>query len=123
MKTIVVVITVFLFSLLSAACSNKPCREVNTSNIPDHILKNQGQGVVKVYKYDGTKQCGQGVEISLESMSKQLKGIKILSMSKKNDGQMRIQVCGAATGYANVYEISEKDLKKAQSYGFQVWGF
>jgi hypothetical protein len=108
---------------LVAACSNKPCHEVNTDGIPENILKSQGPSKVSIYKYDGTKQCGQGQEISLDAMSKQLRDIKIISMTKKHDGQMRIQVCGAATGYANVYEISEKDLKKAKTYGFQLWGF
>jgi hypothetical protein len=34
---------------------------------------------------------------------------------------MRIQVCGAATGYSNVYEIDQKDLEKALKLGFRKW--
>lgn len=83
-----------------------------------------GPSSVHVYKYDNSRQCGQGSKaISLEEMAKQLKNIKIISQSKKNDGMMRIQMCGAPTGEANVYEIDQKDLKKAVKLGFREWKY
>ena len=119
MKHIIAITLLTLF----CACSTTPCRAVRTDGVPESILKNDAQKNVLVYKYDGTKQCNQGLEISLDAMSRELRDIKIISMSKKNDGQLRMQVCGAQTGAANVYEISEKDFKKAKSYGFSLWTF
>lgn len=112
-----------VFLILLASCTNKPCREVNTEGVPAEFLKPNQKISVFVYKYDGSKQCNQGQEISLEAMSKQLTNIQILSMEKRNDGMMRIQVCGAATGEANVYEIHHEDLQKAKESGFQEWKF
>ncbi len=107
----------------TTGCSSKPCREVSMKDVPEEIKNPTAKKVSHVYKYDGTKQCGEGKEISLEAMSKQLENIKILSMSKKNDGMMRIQVCGAPTGQANVYEIETDNLVKAKKLGFQEWKF
>ena len=78
---------------------------------------------VFVFKYDGSKQCGVGKAIPLKVMAKQLKGIKIFSKENKMDGLMHSQVCGAATGRANVYEISKDDLEKAQAKGFEEWTY
>jgi hypothetical protein len=120
MKRIFILFASFFFI---AACSNKPCREVNMTGVPESIQATSSNKNILVYKYDGSKQCGEGKEITLDAMSRQLQDIKIVSMSKKHDGMMRIQVCGAPTGHANVYEISDKDLNKAKSYGFQLWKF
>jgi hypothetical protein len=54
-------------------------------------------------------------------MQKDLGGIQVFSSENKHDGMMRIQVCGAPTGYANVYEIDEKDLEAALKAGFKKW--
>ncbi|MBC7754600.1 MAG: hypothetical protein H7Z71_10210 [Moraxellaceae bacterium] len=54
-------------------------------------------------------------------MQKELKEIAVFSSMNQNDGMMRIQVCGSATGNYNVYEILESDLEKAQTYGFKLW--
>jgi hypothetical protein len=80
-----------------------------------------GQLRVKVYKADGSLQCGMGKKITLEDMEKELKGIQVFSRSNQNDGLMRIQVCGAPTGQSNVYEISRSDLEKALKAGFKEW--
>lgn len=80
-------------------------------------------GSIRVYKYDNSRQCGQGKTIALEEMAKQLKNIKVLSQEKKNDGMMRIQMCGAPSGVANVYEIDQKDMKKAIKLGFREWKY
>ena len=76
---------------------------------------------VKVYKADGTLQCGQGKKISISDMQKDLKDIKVYSSENKNDGMMRIQLCGSPTGNANVYEIDRKDLEAALKLGFKEW--
>jgi hypothetical protein len=76
---------------------------------------------IKIYKYDGSRQCGQGTLMGLEAMAKELKGIAIFSQENKNDGMMRIQMCGAPTGNANIYEINVSDMKKAFKKGFREW--
>lgn len=87
---------------------------------PDEIT---GSRHVKVFRYDGSLQCGQGKALAVDAMAKELKGLEIFSKEKKKDGLMHIQVCGAATGTANVYEISEADLTKAEKLGFKKWTF
>lgn len=78
---------------------------------------------VFVYKYDNSVQCQAGKGVSLEKMAVELKGIPILSQKKKPDGLMHIQVCGSATGMANVYEIPLVQLKAAEMLGFKKWSF
>ena len=43
---------------------------------------------IMVYKHDGTLQCGQGKEITLKEMSKQLTaaGVTIIAQKKSDDG-------------------------------------
>ena len=115
----ITIMSIFVF----AACSTKPCREVNMAGVPENIQTTNTTKNILVYKYDGTKQCGEGQETTLDAMSRQLRDIKIISMSKKHDGMMRIQVCGAPTGHANVYEILDTDASKAKNYGFLPWKF
>lgn len=74
-----------------------------------------------VHKPDGSLQCNQGSPISVEEMKKDLKDIPVYSSRKQNDGQMRIQVCGAPTGMSNVYEIDRAQLQKAIELGFEEW--
>lgn len=129
----------FLFGFL-VACQNTPCREIQhqkenqknqTSKATDpnsedtNVTPATGAGMLKVrvYKPDGSLQCGMGKKIALEVMEKELKGITIYSRSNRNDGLMRIQVCGAPTGNSNVYEISRNDLEKALKQGFKEWTF
>jgi hypothetical protein len=76
---------------------------------------------VKVYKADGSLQCGQGKAIKPDDMAKDLKDIKVFSSYNKNDGMMRIQLCGSPTGNCNVYEISRADLDAALKLGFKEW--
>ena len=78
---------------------------------------------VFVYKYDNSVQCQSGKGTPLDKMALELKGIPILSQKKKPDGLMHIQVCGSATGMANVYEIPAAQLKAAESRGFKKWSF
>lgn len=78
---------------------------------------------VFIFKYDGSLQCKMGKPIDVDVMAKELKGITIYSSQKKPDGLMHIQVCGSATGIANVYEIPASSLKAAEGKGFKKWSF
>lgn len=80
-------------------------------------------GKVKVYKADGSLQCGMGKGIPVSEMAKELEGFKIYSSENKSDGMMRIQVCGSPTGQCNVFEIDRTQLDKALSKGFREWTF
>lgn len=110
------------------ACSHGNCRSqkngemtAKTSEVP--VVASSTTDRVKVYKSDGSLQCGQGKQIPLAEMQKQLKGIVVHSSTNKNDGLMRIQVCGSPTGNHNVYEIDRKDLEAALKAGFKEWTF
>ena len=113
--------------LALTACSNHPCkieeRETNSVNIREKgsTVKKDLTSRVFVYKTDGSLQCGQGSKVDLNVMQRELGGIQVLSSENKHDGMMRIQVCGAPTGYANVYEIDVKDLEAALKAGFKKW--
>jgi hypothetical protein len=110
-----------------SSCANKPCKieerkeiamtgnEKTSSQIKDLSKR------VFVYKNDGSVQCENGGKIPLDVMKKDLGSIEVFSSSNKHDGMMRIQVCGAPTGYCNVYEIDEKDLDSALKAGFKKW--
>lgn len=76
---------------------------------------------VFVFKPDGSRQCGQGEKIETVAMKRELGSINIYSMDNKHDGMMRPQVCGAPTGYSNVYEINLNDLDAALKLGFKKW--
>jgi hypothetical protein len=137
-----VVLSFFTLGTL-LGCQNKPCREIEAEKMAEKRAQNpnlipaevKGDGTfsktptptaalglkVKVYKADGSLQCGMGTKIALETMEKQLKGIKVFSRTNKNDGLMRIQVCGAPTGQSNVYEINRTDLERALKAGFKEW--
>ncbi len=124
-----------LFTVFSQiACQSGHCRKIDKSLPPvvtpeqmddkgHNLKKNEKEKRVFVYKYDGSLQCGQGRKIPLKEMAGQLDGIRIYSMENKGDGLMHIQVCGSATGYANVYEISVKNKAAAIEAGFKVWEF
>lgn len=121
------VLLFFAALLITASCSHQPCaiteradakmtgNEKTTSQLKDLSQR------VFVYKPDGTLQCGQGQKIPLDTMKKELGDIEVYSSETKNDGMMRIQVCGAPTGMNNVYEINQKDLEKALKLGFKKW--
>lgn len=81
------------------------------------------QDRIKVYKYDGSLQCGQGKATSVADMAKELKGLQIFSSASKPDNLMRTMVCGSPTGQANVYEIEKTKLAEAKKRGFKEWTF
>lgn len=76
---------------------------------------------VRVFKDNGSLQCGQGKSIDPATMAKELKDIRVYKTSMENDGKMRIQKCGAPTGNVNIFEIDKSNLNQALSYGFTEW--
>ena len=76
---------------------------------------------ITVYKPDGTLQCGQGDEISLRDMAKDLRraGVGVLTSTKGHDGRFRTTMCGASTGNINIFEIRVDDYSKATELGFR----
>jgi hypothetical protein len=125
---------ILIFSIIG--CANKNCRDVRLEEaaasgkpiVPPEISKEKDPMTktakadrVRVYKPDGTLQCGMGEQIPIEVMHKQLEKIKVHRAFSKNDGMMRTQVCGSPTGNSHVYEIDRKDLSAAQKFGFKEW--
>ena len=113
--------------LFLVGCTSHPCKIEERRDVAANVVE-KGSSVKKdltsrvfVYKADGSLQCGQGSKIELSTMRKELGSIEVFSSENKHDGMMRIQVCGAATGYANVYEINQKDLEAALKVGFKKW--
>jgi hypothetical protein len=142
MKNKLVFFSLAAFIATGLGCQDRPCREIQAEKMAkkESAQKNQpvaaaststsagataaagaGDLKVKVYKADGSLQCGMGNKIPLETMEKDLAGIKVYNRYNMNDGLMRIQVCGAPTGQSNVYEISRSDLEKALKAGFKEW--
>lgn len=118
-------LSVFFLSCLFIGCAAGNCRIQKggpvTSNTPPAI-KTAGPDRMKVYKEDGSLQCGMGKVIPLTEMQKDLGSLRIhSSVASKNDGQMRIQVCGAPTGNCHIFEIDRSDLAAAQKAGFKEW--
>lgn len=115
-----------LFSAMMA-CSSHPCKIeertdiVMTGNEKVSTAKKDLTQRTFVYKADGSLQCGQGEKIDLASMRKELGSIEVYSSENKHDGMMRIQVCGAPTGYSHVFEINKTDLEAALKLGFKKW--
>ena len=110
-----------------SACSSHSCKIEERTDIAmtgnekvSSAMKDLTQRVF-IYKPDGSLQCGQGEKIELNIMKKELGKIEIFNSENKNDGMMRIQVCGAPTGFNNVYEINQSDLETAIKLGFKKW--
>ena len=110
-----------------SACSSHSCKIEERTDIVmtgnekvSTAMKDLTQRVF-IYKPDGSLQCGQGEKIELNIMKKELGKIEIFNSENKNDGMMRIQVCGAPTGFNNVYEINQSDLETAIKLGFKKW--
>ena len=122
-KLIQIMALVFVF----AGCASKPCKieerkdVVMSGNEKTSSQKKDLSTRVFVYKNDGSVQCETTGKISVDTMKKELGGIEVFSSASKHDGMMRIQVCGAPTGFCNVYEIDEKDLDAALKAGFKKW--
>lgn len=116
------ILSLVIFPLvLLEACTSTHCRLKEIEQLQSKQEKKPKS--VKVYRYDGTLQCGMGKRIPIEEIQKELKDISIISNMHINDGLMRIQLCGSPTGDANVFEIAESDLEKAKTLGFREWTF
>lgn len=122
-----------LFGFFVMGCSHPNCanqvRHRNTSSedvlkladeknsqVPFHLR-------VRIYKPDGTLQCGQGKKLKIETVEAELKGITVFERAEKNDGMMRTQVCGSPTGNSLVFEIPKDKLSEALKKGFKQWTF
>lgn len=117
-----------LFAMICFGCADGNCRsQAKPSAEAKAVTTDQASktstDTVKIYKYDGSLQCGQGKAIAIADMQKELNGISVHSSESKNDGLMRTQVCGSATGKANVYEIDRAQLTEAKKRGFKEWTF
>ena len=122
------VIALGMLSLFLVGCASGHCR--GQENLTEAAklkwqdaeeLKEQQNKRVKIYKPDGSLQCGMGQALSPKSMSKQLSGVTVFAMKSQQDGFMHIQACGTPTGQINVFEISLADLEKASKAGFKEW--
>ena len=108
-------------------CSNTPCKiEERPAEKIQGIEKTMTSDKdltqrVRIFKPDGSLQCGQGKKTDLSVMAKELQNIQIFSSENKHDGLMRIQLCGHPTGTCNVFEILQADLEKAEKLGFKKW--
>ncbi len=109
------------------ACSTGHCRRDSKEVLkkldpkPPAGYEQENLGSLRVGKADGSQQCGMRAGRSLDDMAKEeLQGVEIISSEKRNDGLMRIQSCGAATGMLNTYKIRHQDLIRAQKAGFTV---
>ena len=73
----------------------------------------------KVYKYDGSVQCGSA-GTSVEDMARELTdhGIDVLCGQKGGDGHAYCAACGCGTGSINVYVIHPQNLADAEGLGF-----
>lgn len=112
-----------VLGLLLLSCSSTNCRLQDVEKMKKEREQVTTQPTAKVYKYDGSLQCGMGKGIPLEDAKAELKGLKILNSYHRNDGLMRIQLCGSPTGEANVFEIPKEELPKALAIGFREWTF
>ena len=115
------------FTNLLTGCSLKQCKiedRVVAKNEKEPTSMSAKKDLTKhvyVYKADGSLQCGQGQKTAPQVMAAELAPIQVYSSETKNDGLMRIQVCGHPTGYCNVFEIPEDDLEQALKLGFKKW--
>ncbi len=111
-------------------CTSGNCRSYRTESLDEKTIAAQTAQVsagtqtrTKVFKYDGSKQCGTGKAITITDMQKDLGTIVVYSSENKADGLMHMQVCGSNTGRANVYEIDQSNLDEAKKRGFKEWTF
>ena len=146
MSTKICFLVASVFCLLTAACAQGNCRsQTSSSNASPNAAPTTAAGGaspatltaaqaevqtnntsnpqdrIRVFKYDGSLQCGMGAAIPLATMAKDLGDIKTFSSVNKSDGLMHMQMCGSPTGKANVYEIDSSQLPAAKKAGFREW--
>lgn len=89
--------------------------------------KNTASSRIWVFMKDGSKSCGAESPDEVVSIEKARgvltkAGVQVFDAKKGQDGKLHVQMCGADTGSQNQLLIEEKDLKKAQSLGFEKSG-
>lgn len=106
--------------------SGSALKDGANSSHPDAVSQSQDSAEtrgstlrVRVYKPDGSRQCAQAKGQSVETMERELAGIRVYSREKRKDGLMHIQVCGSPTGVVNLFEIDSTNLKQAEERGFK----
>ncbi len=81
---------------------------------------------VWVTRPDGSLQCDEkkaGIEESRLARAKtelEKAGVEVIASKRRNDGKMRAQMCGMATGDETSFQISATDLPKAKTLGFEL---
>jgi len=117
---------VFVLGVALVGCASGHCRGSDSVAEASKLKWNDEAAMKKkraervfVFRPDGSLQCGMGQALKPDVMATQLKDIQIFSMDNRNDGLMRMQVCGSPTGRINVYEISALDLEKATKADFK----
>lgn len=99
------------FSVAFAGAGKKPSAERTDS--------------VWISRPDGSLQCDEKPgtapidPVTAARAVLEKSGVKILEGQKRNDGAMRAQVCGIATGNETTFLIPRSDLSKAKSLGFE----
>lgn len=82
------------------------------------------KATVWITRPDGSLQCDAQIEgtaadpVVKAKAELEKKGVKVLEAKKRNDGLMRAQACGIATGNETAFLISTQDLAKAKALGF-----
>ena len=122
------VLSLFVVAGFVISCAQGNCRqnrkqdpEVQAKKAEEMKKASNTTDRVRVFKYDGSLQCGQGAAVALDVMKKELGKITVYNQENKPDGLMHVQMCGQPTGKANVYEIDKKDLAEAVKKGFKEW--
>lgn len=117
-----------LIAIFAFGCSSTNCRRYNnlseatkTEWVGDVQEETGENNRIKIYKPDGSLQCGMGQAIAPEVMREELEGVEVYSSEKASDGMMHIQACGTPTGQINVFEIRQVDLDIASKKGFKVF--
>jgi hypothetical protein len=102
------VVTVF-----SSACEEK---QATTIDDPEAGVYD---AIAKVYKSDGSVQCGSA-GVGIEEMALELvaAGITTICGQKGHDGVNRPTTCGQTTGNINVYIVLTDQLEDAEAVGF-----
>jgi hypothetical protein len=110
---------------MSGNCRSHRTEKADEKDISQVVAQasSNAQNRMKVYKYDGSLQCGMGRPVAISQMQKELAGITVYGAENKADNLMHVQACGTPTGAANVYEIDRTSLEAAKKKGFREWTF
>lgn len=79
---------------------------------------------VWISRPDGSLQCDdsivqKGRDLIAEANAQlKKKGVHVIESKKRNDGQVRAQMCGISTGNETSFLIPKKEFKKAKALGF-----